>query len=167
MHAKIIVVPQEDDFYDDRSNSLGYLTRVVYAPFTRNLELRTAALGVSSAHWPLLRVLWHGDGMTQAELSRRASLRISTTIAAVKSLEEAGLARREPCDEDRRKVRVFLTLRAHRVRRAMMACVAEVNELAARGVDAEDLATTRRVLAKMRENLNQAEFDDGSPGSSN
>jgi DNA-binding MarR family transcriptional regulator len=153
----------DDGFYEDRANSLGYLTRIAFRSFSRMLERRTMALGVSSGQWPFLRVLWSEEGMTQRELSRRVAMQEPTTVTALNSLEKAGLVRREPSTEDRRKVHVFLTPRGRQLREEMMACVAEVNEIAARGVGAEDMATLRRVLGRVAENLLQEDMADRSP----
>jgi hypothetical protein len=39
----------------------------------------------------------------------------------------------------------------------MMACVTEVNDIAARGIDPQDMDTLRRVLARLSENLAEDE----------
>jgi DNA-binding MarR family transcriptional regulator len=146
-------------FYDDPANSLGYLTRIVFRSFYRSLERRTLSLGVSSGQWPFLRVLWNEEGMTQRELSRRVGMQEPTTVTALNSLARAGLVRREPSTEDRRKVHVYLTPKGRQLRSEMMVCVAQVNEIAADGIDPEDMNTLRRVLAKLSENLARDGFD--------
>jgi DNA-binding MarR family transcriptional regulator len=145
------------DFYDDPANSLGYLTRIAHRSFSRQLERRTQTVGVTSGQWPFLRVLWNEEGMTQRELSRRVGMQEPTTVAAINSLEKNGLVRREPSQADRRKVHVFLTAKGRALRADMMACVAEVNDVATQGIDPRDMATLRRVLAKLSENLTRDE----------
>ncbi len=146
-------------FYDDPANSLGYLTRIAFRAFYRSLERRTLVLGVSSGQWPFLRVLWNEEGMTQRELSRRVGMQEPTTVTALNSLARAGLVRREPSTEDRRKIHVFLTAKGRLLREQMMVCVAEVNEIASEGIDPEDMNTLRRVLAKLSDNLARDGFD--------
>jgi len=146
------------DFYDDPANSLGYLTRIAHRAFSRQLERRTQMAGVSSGQWPFLRVLWNQEGMTQRELSRRVGMQEPTTVSALNSLERNGLVRREPSQADRRKVHVHLTPKGRALRTEMMTSVAEVNEIATRGVDPADMATLRRVLARLSENLTQDEL---------
>jgi DNA-binding MarR family transcriptional regulator len=152
-------------FYDDPANSLGYLTRIAFRSFYRSLERRTLALGVSSGQWPFLRVLWNEEGMTQRELSRRVGMQEPTTVTALNSLARAGLVRREPSTEDRRKIHVFLTPKGRHLREQMMVCVAEVNEIAAQGIEPEDMNTLRRVLAKLSENLARDGYDGASAAS--
>ena len=144
-----------DDFYDDPANSLGYLTRIAFRLFSRQLERRTMSRGITSGQWPFLRVLWNEEGMTQRELSRRVRMQEPTTVSALNSLEKSGLVRRQPSQEDRRKVHVFLTPKARLMRAELLGCVREVNEIAGRGIPAKDVETLRRVLAAMSENLSR------------
>src|SRR5579859_7533608 len=141
------------DFYDDPANSLGYLTRITHRAFSRQLERRTQMAGVSSGQWPFLRVLWNEEGMTQRELSRRVGMQEPTTVTALNSLVKAGLVRREPSTEDRRKIHVFLTPKARKLRAELMVCVAEVNDIASQGIPEADMAVLRRVLVRLAENL--------------
>jgi DNA-binding MarR family transcriptional regulator len=150
-------------FYENPVNSIGYLTRIAFRSFTRQLERRTLPKGVSSGQWPFLRVLWNEEGMTQRELSRRVGMQEPTTVTALNSLAKAGLVRREPSTEDRRKVHVFLTPKARMLRAELLVCVAEVNDLAARGVDEADMAVVRRVLVQLAENLNRDDADESEP----
>jgi DNA-binding MarR family transcriptional regulator len=140
-------------FYENPHNSIGYLTRIAFRLFTRQLERRTLPKGVSSGQWPFLRVLWNEEGMTQRELSRRVGMQEPTTVTALNSLVKAGLVRREPSTEDRRKVHVFLTPKARMLRAELMVCVAEVNEIATRGIDEAEMTVLRRVLMQLAENL--------------
>ena len=151
-------------FYDLPANSIGYLTRIAFRAFSRHLERRTLAAGVTSGQWPFLRALWNEEGMTQHELSRRVGMQDPTTVSALNTLERAGLVRREPSREDRRKTNVFLTENGRALRETMMERVAEVNELAIRGVDPHDMAIARRVLTRISENLAEEDAEAGAGG---
>jgi DNA-binding MarR family transcriptional regulator len=140
-------------FYENPVNSIGYLTRIAFRLFSRQLERRTLPMGVSSGQWPFLRALWVEEGLTQRELSQRVRMQEPTTVTALNSLVKAGLVRREPSTEDRRKVHVYLTPKAHMLRAELMICVAEVNEIATQGVPEADMAIVRRVLGQLAENL--------------
>ena len=142
-------------FYENPHNSIGYLTRIAFRLFSRQLERRTLPKGVSSGQWPFLRVLWNEEGMTQRELSRRVGMQEPTTVTALNSLVKAGLVRREPSTEDRRKTHVFLTPKARQLRAELMVCVAEVNDIATRGIDPAEMAVLRRVLVQLAENLSR------------
>src|SRR5262245_36140564 len=100
-----------DDF-DDPSNSIGYLTRVAFRSFSRELEKRTLRHGISSGQWRFLRVLWNEDGINQRELSKRVGLTEATAVTALKSLERNDLIHRVNSKTDRRAVHVYLTAKA-------------------------------------------------------
>ncbi|HEX2591280.1 MAG TPA: MarR family transcriptional regulator [Rhizomicrobium sp.] len=139
--------------FENPINSVGYLTRITFRSFSRTLERLTLPHGVTAGQWRFLRVLWQEEGLTQRELSRRVGMREPTTVTALAGMEKAGLVRRKQSTEDRRKAHVFLTPKARRLRDKLMPLVAHVNTVAATGISADDMATLKRVLLKMSENL--------------
>src|SRR5271170_7005015 len=100
--------------------SSGYLVRDAHRAFERLLERRIAAYGVTRGQWYFLRVLWNADGLSQRELSARVGMMEPTTVIALRSMEGSGLIRRVRGDDDRRKVRVFLTAKAKRLRGTLL-----------------------------------------------
>lgn len=141
------------DFYADPNNSIGYLSRIAFRSFSRALERRTLPHGVTAGQWRFLRVLWREDGLTQRELSRRVGMREPTTVTALKSLEKSGFVRRKQSEDDRRKIHVFLTPAAKKLQAVLAPCVAEVNEIALKGLSPEEVATLRRLLQHVGRNL--------------
>lgn len=147
------------DYLGDPLNSFGYLLRISFRSFSRALEKRTIAFGVTSGQWRFLRVLWMKDGLTQRELSRRVGMREPSTVAAVNSLERADLVIRKKSDLDRRKVHVYLTPRAKRLKAKLIPFVAEVNMIGLEGLSPEEVALARRTLLKVMENLSREDGD--------
>lgn len=140
--------------YADPLQSIGYLCRINFRMFARELERRISKHGVSSGQWRSLRVLWAEDGITQRELSDRVGASEATTVAIIRSLLRDGFVTRTEDPIDRRKVRIVLTPKARRLERKLLPYVAEINEIAmGGGLSAEDCATTRRVLVQMYANL--------------
>ena len=84
------------------------------------MERRIAPYGVTRGQWYFLRVLWIADGLSQREFSARVGMMEPTTVIALRSMERAGLIRRVRGDDDRRKVRVFLTAKAKRLRNELL-----------------------------------------------
>src|SRR6201987_3415780 len=105
---------RNSEFPPDESS--GYLVRDAHRAFQRLLERRIAAYGVTRGQWYFLRVLWNEDGLTQRELSARVGMMEPTTVIALRGMEKSGLIRRVRGADDRRKVRVFLTAKAKRLR---------------------------------------------------
>lgn len=150
------------DSYLDPMHSIGYLTRVNFRMFSKALEQLTLPNGVSVGQWRLLRVLWEEDNITQRELSQRTGTKEATTVHAVRSLVDAGLAHRKRCEEDKRKLFVTLTPKARRLRAKLMPMVVSINELAIAGIKPEEVAIARKVLALTYANLSNhlGEIDD-------
>lgn len=148
--------PKDAEYYEVLDHSVGHVTRMAFRAFARALEAELAAHDVSIGHWRFLRALWIADGVTQRELSRSVGLGEASTAAAVKGMEGARLVRREQCAKDRRRTYIHLTPKAEALKAVLMPRLAAVNALATAGISDRDLATMRRVLVRVRENLHAA-----------
>ena len=137
--------------------SSGYLVRDAHRAFQRLLERRIAGYGVVRGQWYFLRVLWTADGLSQRELSARVGMMEPTTVIALRGMERSGLIRRVRDDDDRRKVRVFLTARAKRLRNELLTVARGITEEAEQGTTARELITFRRVITRMTANLDRVE----------
>ena len=135
--------------------SSGYLVRDAHRAFQRILERRIAAYGVTRGQWYFLRVLWTADGLSQRELSARVGMMEPTTVIALRSMERSHLIRRLRADDDRRKVRVFLTAKAKRLRNQLLTLAREITAEAEAGIEPRDIATFRRVITHMTANLDR------------
>jgi MarR family transcriptional regulator, organic hydroperoxide resistance regulator len=137
--------------------SSGYLVRDAHRAFQRLLERRIAPYGVTRGQWYFLRVLWSTDGLSQRELSTRVGMMEPTTVIALRSMEKAGLIRRVRSGDDRRKVRVLLTTKAKRLRNELLDVARIITDEAEESISARDLASFRRVIARMTANLDRIE----------
>jgi DNA-binding MarR family transcriptional regulator len=137
--------------------SSGYLVRDAHRAFQRLLERRIAAYGVARGQWYFLRVLWISDGLSQRELSARVGMMEPTTVIALRSMERIGLIRRVRGEDDRRKVRVFLTAKAKRLRNELLDVARTITAEAEEGIAPRDLASFRRSIARMTANLDRIE----------
>jgi DNA-binding MarR family transcriptional regulator len=137
--------------------SSGYLVRDAHRAFQWLLERRITPYGVTRGQWYFLRVLWITDGLSQRELSARVGMMEPTTVIALRSMERSGLIRRVRGEDDRRKVLVFLTAKAKRLRNELLGVARRVTGEAEQGIAARDLAAFRRIIARMTENLDRIE----------
>jgi DNA-binding MarR family transcriptional regulator len=135
--------------------SSGYLVRDAHRAFQRLLEKRIAPYGVTRGQWYFLRVLWMADGLSQRELSARVGMMEPTTVIALRSMERSGLIRRVRGDDDRRKVRVFLTAKAKRLRNELLGVARGITEAAEQNLGGRELASFRRVVTRMTANLDR------------
>jgi MarR family transcriptional regulator, organic hydroperoxide resistance regulator len=138
--------------------SSGYLVRDAHRAFQRLLERRIATYGVTRGQWYFLRVLWTADGLSQRELSARVGMMEPTTAVALRSMERSQLIRRLRAEDDRRKVRVFLTAKAKRLRDELLMVARGITADAEQGIGARDLANFRQVIARMTANLDRIAY---------
>ena len=76
-----------------------------------------------------------------------------TTVTAVNAMEKSGFVRRSRDATDRRKVNVFLTPAGRALQSRLLPHAKAVNELAAAGLSAQEVATLRAILDRVRANL--------------
>lgn len=149
-----ITASRRTDILPPRLSS-GYLVRDAHRAFQRLLERRIAPYGVTRGQWYFLRVLWNTDGLSQRELSARVGMMEPTTVIALRSMERSQLIRRLRADDDRRKVRVFLTAKAKRLRLQLLRLARDITAEAEEGVAPRDIAAFRRVITRMTANLDR------------
>jgi DNA-binding MarR family transcriptional regulator len=154
---RALTADREDADADDlpHGESDGYLVRDAHRAFQRLLEKRIAPHGVTRGQWYFLRVLWTEDGLSQRELSGRVGMMEPTTVIALRSMEKTGLIRRVRSRDDRRKTLVWLTPKAKRMRSSMLKLARGINDDANIGIDRNDIAVFRRVIAQMTANLDR------------
>jgi DNA-binding MarR family transcriptional regulator len=70
-------------------------------------------------------------------------------------MERTQLIRRLRADDDRRKVRVFLTAKAKRLRNELLTIARGITTDAEQGLAARDLDTFRRVITRLTANLDR------------
>lgn len=137
---------------DDR---LAHLIRDVSRAQMRSLHVRLTAHGVSFGHWTFLRILWLQDGLTQRELSHLAGVMEPTTLTAVRTMQDMGMVERRQLDGNRKNKHVFLTESGRALEKVLVPLAEDVNRISVGEMNERHVATTRRVLLGMLENLAQ------------
>lgn len=133
--------------------SIGFIVREVWRSFARSLQPRIAREGVSIGMWFVLRMLWDEDGMTQRELGERVGINGPTMVAALNSMERAGLVRRVQNEDDLRKINVYLTERGRRLKTKLWPMAAEILELALSKLTRRQIQALRTMLLHIARNL--------------
>lgn len=151
--AAIAAAAKGKDVEFDSETSVGYLLRDTYRAFTKVLQSRIAAHGVTIGQWYFLRVLWDEDGLTQRELSQRVGMMEPTTVTALNGMEKRGYVKRVRNTDDKRKVNIYLTDRGRDLRNTLLPHAIDVNIRAVAGVSLDDVETLRRTLNAMKSNL--------------
>jgi MarR family transcriptional regulator, organic hydroperoxide resistance regulator len=135
------------------NDRLAHLVKDASRAFVRALQSRLARYGVPFGQWTFLRILWESDGLTQRELSAEAGVMEPTTHVALNVMERLGYIRRQRLAADRRNVYVHLTAKGRALKAKLVPLAEEVNEVGIDGIDIADVATTRRVLIAIIDNL--------------
>lgn len=142
--------------YYPPEESLGFLIREIYRAQSRLLQARISREGVSIGMWFVLRILWEEDGLSQSELSGRVGINGPTAVISLNAMEKAGVVKRVPNQDDRRKTNIFLTEHGRSLKERLWPMALEVNSLATNGMSKDDIRALSTLLAKMRINLNSA-----------
>jgi MarR family transcriptional regulator for hemolysin len=119
----------------------------------RAFDRRAAALGITRAQWKVLLRLTRTPGLRQVELADMLDVEPITLSRIVDRLEEAGHVERVADPADRRAWRLQVTERAKPLVAKLRALGSELVEDAFGGIEPEEIARVREVLARVRENI--------------
>jgi len=133
--------------------SYAYQVRGTHRLFARLLEKSIAGSDIKTGDWYLLRVLWEKDGISQKELSDRSFLTESSVVTMLHSMAKTGLIVRERDELDKRRMRILLTEKAHKLKDDLLPYAREINARATKNVDRQDLVTFMKVLSRIKSNL--------------
>ena len=119
-------------------------------------DRRAVGMGVTRAQWKVLFRLTRQPGMRQIELADLLDVEPITLSRIVDRLEEAGLVERVADPADRRAWRLHVTAKAQPLIEKLRAVADEMISEAFAGIDPKDIAITRDVLRRVRENAGRA-----------
>jgi DNA-binding MarR family transcriptional regulator len=138
----------------DLSEHLPYLiNRVGSALVARFSADALAGARLSIASWRVLAVLSNNGGLRQTDLAAMTSIDASTLSRLITRLARDGLVRRTRSKTDSREVAVALTRKARSLMGRLIPVAAALQDSATQKLSKQDLATLKRVLRKMHENL--------------
>jgi MarR family transcriptional regulator, organic hydroperoxide resistance regulator len=132
---------------------IGMLLRDADTAFNRYLTARLAEHGVTFGQFQHLRNLWVENGLTQAELSRRIGIEVASSTAILDALEAEKLVTRLRNATDRRKINVFLTPAGAALEGPLMACAADANARASKGLGKAEVEQLFSIASRVIENF--------------
>jgi DNA-binding MarR family transcriptional regulator len=133
----------------------GLLLRRAHRSLARALTAAFAPYNVSVPGFNVLFVLWHNDGVMQANLPGHVDIDKATLTPIIDALERAGFIERRQDAVDRRRNNLFLTPAGRALDRPLMGRATEVVAAALHGVTPAELATMRHGLLAMLQNLHE------------
>ena len=143
----------------DLSEHLPYLiNRVGSALVARFSADALADAHLSIASWRVLAVLSNKGGLRQTDLAEMTSIDASTLSRLITRLVHDGLVQRTRSKKDSREVAVALTHKARTLLRRLVPVALGLQNAATRNLSKRDLATLKRVLRQMHDNLTRRGF---------
>ena len=135
--------------------SFGYTIADITRLFRRVFDRRSAQLGLTRAQWRALSRIERAEGLTQVDLAEDLDLEPIAVGRVIDRLEVAGFVERRADPDDRRCWRLYLAGKSAAVMTDMKQIAAALHDDVLAGVDPEDFAVTSRVLAKVKDTLNE------------
>ena len=143
----------------DLSEHLPYLiNRVGSALVARFSADALARARLSIASWRVLAVLSNNGGLRQTDLAEMTSIDASTLSRLITRLVRDGLVKRTRSRSDSREVAVALTRKARILMTKLVPVAVGLQNSATQKLAKQDLATLKRVLRKMHDNLTRGRF---------
>lgn len=141
----------------------GSLNLSNYLPYLINrvgtaLVERFARDGLNATHltigsWRVLAATATQEGVRQVDLARLTSIEVSTVSRLVTRLVQLGFVARSRSAKNNREVTVQLTRKGRALFAQLVPIAFALQNVATRGVTKTELATAKRVLSRMHENL--------------
>src|SRR5262245_59309274 len=116
------------------------------------IDRRLAELGVRTGHLGTLLALYDKDGQSQAELTRVVGVEQPSMALTLRRMEAAGLVRRDPDPDDRRRAIVTLTPKAQAVRAHVQGLRREIAAEALADFTTEECAALLGMLNRLAAN---------------
>jgi MarR family transcriptional regulator for hemolysin len=135
--------------------TLGDCTRL----FRRVFDRRAASLGLTRAQWRALARIERAPGLSQAQLAEDLDLEAIAVGRVIDRLDGAGFVERRPDPRDRRCWRLYPAGKSPEVMADMKRIAAKLHDEVLEGISAEDFETAMRVLAKVKDTLNELDRD--------
>jgi len=118
-----------------------------------NVGALLAEHGLHVGQEMVLVELWEDDGLRGGELAARLGVEPPTVTKMLRRLEVCGLVERRPDPTDARSFRVYLTREGRNLEQPVARCWEQAEGAALAGFGARDRQTFRRLLNRVRSNL--------------
>ncbi|MBU8906807.1 MarR family winged helix-turn-helix transcriptional regulator [Desertibacillus haloalkaliphilus] len=120
---------------------------------TSFVKTKLAPFNIAPEQNLVMMLLWERDGQSQNEISRQLDKDKTNVARMAYNLEQKGYITRKCCENDRRTQRLHLTESGRKLGDSVIPITEEFNETVRQGITDEELAEVKRILSKMRENV--------------
>lgn len=138
-------------------SSFAYDLHDVTCLFRKHFDRRALRLGLTRAQWRALKSIRRREGLSQSELAEFLEMEPIAVGRVIDRLAAAGFVERRADPNDRRRWRLYLTVKAHGVTDDMEVIAAELRRESLVNIDDADFGAFQRVLKQLRANLSAIE----------
>jgi DNA-binding MarR family transcriptional regulator len=143
--------------------TFGYTLADTTRLLRRVFDRRVAHLGLTRAQWRALKWIDRNPGMSQSQLAEDLDLEPIAVGRVIDRLQLGGFVERRADPNDRRRWRLYPAGNAPGVMREIGRLADRMHAELLKGIDADDFATTMRVLAKVKDTLNEMDRERPAP----
>jgi len=136
-------------------SSFGYTVADITRLFRRVFDRRSSNLGLTRVQWRALSRIERSEGLSQKQLAEDLDVEAIAIGRVIDRLENAGFIERRADPGDRRCWKLFIAPKANEVMADMKLIASALRDEVLTGISTEDLATTLRVLATVKDTLNE------------
>lgn len=136
----------------------GFLVSKIKQLSDRIFERLLARQGIDAfngAQGRILYVLWQEDGVSIKTISERCGLAITSLTTMLERLENQGLIRRVPSEQDKRKTLLYLTDQAKKLRADSEVVSGQMRDIFYRDFTAAEIEQFETYLNRVRTNLEE------------
>jgi len=137
----------------DPYDSLGFHCNLTYKAFVNTLKKRLKGTGASQVQYRALAHIITEEPISQAELADRLFITPATAVRLIDRMERDGWVVREQDASDGRIKRLVPTKKAAREWKEMSQGARAILEKAYRGLESSEIETVKRILERVRQNL--------------
>ncbi|HDY66638.1 hypothetical protein LCGC14_1213030 [marine sediment metagenome] len=146
----------------DFKESIGYSVAMAYRALRMALDAKLVRYGITFRQWQVLAGLAVEGEISQVKLAELIGVEGPTLVRILDRMEHKGWIKRNVSSRDRRQKLITPTKKVEGVWRKMTECAHGVRNNAVKGISTKDVANLRRLLEKIRENLDEKYVNEKS-----
>jgi MarR family transcriptional regulator for hemolysin len=144
----------------DFQQSIGYWLTMTTQAYHRAVSDELMPHGITYRQSMVLGWLALEGELSQKELADKMMVEPPTLVGILDRMERDGWISRHNCPSDRRKNLIRANKAAEPVWEKIVACAMRVRERAAQGLSDDQLATLRKLLCRINENLKSGDLEE-------
>jgi MarR family transcriptional regulator for hemolysin len=146
----------------DFKESIGYSVAMAYRALRKALDAELGHYGITFSQWQVLAGLALEGEISQVKLAELIGVEGPTLVRILDRMEQKGWIKRKISSRDRRQKLISPTKKIEGVWKKMTECAHGVRNNAVKGISSKDVVKLRRLLEKIRENLDEKYVNEKS-----